>query len=72
MLQGLKWEIAEDVCIHCGQSDFEPCFGARSLVLCVCCQTRGTHKECEEKGKNIIIDEAELASLQWFCSEVRV
>lgn len=65
-----NWAIAEDECVHCKLKDFEIGFGARTLILCDCCRARGAHKGCEEGAKATELSEANLESLQWFCSEV--
>jgi hypothetical protein len=58
-------------CIFCDTEDYSCEYGPRSLLLCSCCP-RGTHVECYEKAKGILLTEDFINSgSSWFCSKVR-
>ena len=65
------WDATEQ-CIVCGDTDFVPGYGPRTLVFCDCCLDKGVHVECWHKHQGELLSEERLASsaFQWFCSEV--
>lgn len=67
-----QWAIAKDACVHCGKEDYQTGFGPRTLLICHCCQAHGGHVECEEKQKNVKLEEHDVREELWFCSEVRL
>ena len=60
-----------ETCKHCGQSDYEPGFGPRTLLICDACQTIGAHLACEESTGVTITEAIFAAGHVWYCSEVR-
>jgi hypothetical protein len=65
------WYQLGNECIYCQQDDYSCEYGGRSLLLCSCCP-KGTHVECYEAAKGIVLTEDFINSgSSWFCSQVR-
>ncbi|KAL0052496.1 hypothetical protein WJX82_003084 [Trebouxia sp. C0006] len=64
------WAAEENCCVHCKHGDIQQGFGPRTFILCVCCQDRGSHVECEEKATGLPVSPQALeAGNDWFCSQ---
>ena len=66
------WSELDSRCIYCHKDDYSCDYGPRSLLLCSCCP-KGTHVECYERAKGIVLTEDFIDSgSSWFCSKVRL
>lgn len=64
------WYELGSSCIHCNKDDYSCSYGPRSLLLCSCCP-KGTHVECYEKAKGLVLTEEFIDSgSSWFCCKV--
>lgn len=68
--QQRPWYALDIHCIFCRKDDYACSYGPRSLLLCSCCP-KGTHVECYEKAKGILLCQDFIDSgSSWFCSKV--
>lgn len=68
---GGAWFELSGCCIHCNKDDYSCEYGPRSLLLCSCCGSKGTHVECYEQAKGVTLTQEFIESgSNWFCSQV--
>ena len=70
-MDNVSWAEAVESCVHCREMDFGAGFGPRTLLICSCCQSKGTHVECEEQHAGVSFTKEHIDNTAWFCSEVR-
>jgi hypothetical protein len=64
------WYELDSHCIFCRKDDYTCGYGPRSMILCSCCP-KGTHVQCYEKAKGIVLTQDFIDSgSSWFCSKV--
>eukprot|EP00879_Flechtneria_rotunda_P025562 GHRR01027169.1.p2 GENE.GHRR01027169.1~~GHRR01027169.1.p2 ORF type:complete len:102 (+),score=19.89 GHRR01027169.1:275-580(+) len=68
-----SWCCLESSCGYCGGEDYSSgAYGPRNLILCSCCNHKGTHVACyEKKTGNVLTEEFINSGSSWFCSTVR-
>lgn len=59
-----------DCCRDCFSEEWQPDFGPKTLLICGSCAAEAIHVGCYEKELGRTLDKEQVATSEWFCSEV--